>query len=400
MNDRRLRHAYDVDDLRRLARRRLPRAVFEVIEGGTGDEVTVRRNREAFARIALRPRALVDVAKVDTATTILGEAVSMPLMLAPCSFARMCHSVAEPAVARAASRAGTVYAIPTGSSEPLERVAATGGPTWFQLYLNPEHRVTAALLDRVEAAGCRTLCVTIDTAIKPYRERELRNRISMPLKPSAQLLMTGVSRPGWAKDFLLGRSATTGASRLATAGARLNPLNRHRPIPSVTSAGASLEHFADAIRHVKSVTVDDIGYLRERWAGPLVVKGILRHEEVPRLVDLGVDGLVVSNHGGRNLDGTPATIDVLGEVVEAAAGRAEVYLDSGVRRGADVVKAVALGAQAVLIGRPYLYGLAAAGEAGVDKVLQLLRDEVARAMSALGATTVDEIDASLVCRAR
>lgn len=397
MNERRLRHVYDIDDLRRLARRRLPRAVFEVIDGGTGDQITVRRNREAFARIALRPRALVDVAKVDTTTTILGEPVSMPLMLAPCSFARMCHSTAEPAVARAAHRAGTVYAVPTGSSEPLDRITGDGGPRWFQLYMHPDRQVNDALLDRVEQSGCRTLCVTIDTAIKPYREHELRNRISMPLTPSPQLLFTGLSRPMWAKDFVLGRSAD-GSSRLATAGARLNPLNRDAPKRTVTSAGASLENFADAIRHIKSVTADDLAYLRERWSGPLVVKGVLRHEEVPALLDLGVDGIVVSNHGGRNLDTTQPTIDVLGEVVEAVAGRAEVFLDSGVRRGSDVVKALALGARAVLVGRPYLYGLAAGGEAGVDKALQLLHDEIARVMSQLGVGSVDEVDASLITR--
>lgn len=399
-----LDHVYSVEDIRQLARRRLPRAVFEVIDGGIGDEVTLRRNRESFERIVLRPRALVDVAKVDTGTTILGEPVAMPFMLAPCSFARMCDSAAEPAVARAAGRAGTAFAVANGSSEKLETVAAAGtGPLWFQLYMSPEHRSNVALLDRVEASGYRVLCVTVDTAIKPFREKDLRNRITMPLKPSAQLLLTGLSRPGWSRDFVLGNSGA-GLSRVLAKASRVNPLvARRRPgrpaAPAGTasaSAKESYENFSDAINHIKSVTAEDLRWLRERWKGPLVVKGILRGDEVPALIDLGVDGIVVSNHGGRNLDGAPATIDVLGEVVEAAAGRAEVFLDSGVRRGADVVKALALGAQAVLVGRPYMFGLAAAGEAGVDKVVELLHNEVVRAMSLLGATSVAEIDGSLI----
>lgn len=403
MRSGRLAHTYSVEDMRRLARRRLPRAVFEVIDGGVGDDVTLRRNRSSFERIALRPRALVEVSKVDTGTTVLGDPVAMPFMLAPCSFARMCHSSAEPAVARAAGRAGTVFAVANGSSEKLETVAAAAtGPLWFQLYTSPQHEANVALLDRVEAAGYRVLCVTVDTAIKPFRERDLRNRITMPLTPSPQLLLTGLSRPGWSRDFVLGNSGA-GMQKIVSKLAKVNPLAKGAPRRAAAPAGAatasaveSYANFSDAINHVKSVTADDIAWLRERWPGPLVVKGILRGDEVPTLVDLGVDGIVVSNHGGRNLDGAPATIDVLAEVVAAADGRAEVFLDSGIRRGVDVVKALALGAQAVLVGRPYMYALAAAGEAGVDRVLQLLRDEVVRAMSLLGAASVDEIDASLV----
>ncbi|WP_103384262.1 alpha-hydroxy acid oxidase [Pseudonocardia dioxanivorans] len=411
MRSGRLAHVHNVEDMRRLARRRLPRAVFDIVDGGAGDEVTLRRNRESLDRIALKPRALADVAKVDTSTTILGDPVSVPFMLAPCSSARMCHSASEPAVARAAGRLGTAFAVAGGASEKPEVIArAATGPLWYQLYMKPEQQANVELVDRVEAAGYRVLCVTVDSAIKPYREKDLRNRVGIPLKISPQLVLAGASRPFWARDYLLGQSGG-GLGRIAARAARVNPLAkgtsaRSAPAePAVEPAGPALDvmaakraydNLADAISHVKSVTVDDIRWLRERWAGPLVVKGILRGDEVPQLVDLGVDGIVVSNHGGRNMDGAPATIDVLGEVVDAAAGRAEVFLDSGVRRGADVVRALALGAQAVLVGRPYMFALAAAGEAGVDRVLELLRNEVVRVMSQLGAATVDEIDASLV----
>ncbi|MGD9985666.1 alpha-hydroxy acid oxidase [Pseudonocardia sp.] len=401
----RLAHVHNVEDMRSLARRRLPRAVFDIVDGGAGDEVTLRRNRDSLDRIVLRPRALADVTKVDTTTTILGDQVSVPFMLAPCSSARMCHSASEPAVARAAGRLGTAFAVAGGASEKPEVIArAATGPLWYQLYMKPEHRANVELIDRVEGAGYRVLCVTVDSAIKRYREKDLRNRVGIPLKISPQLVLAGASRPLWARDYLLG---SAGFGRVA---AKLDPRAgrggapapapatdaQRGPAVDVMAAKRAYDNLADAISHVKSVTPEDIRWLRERWDGPLVVKGILRADEVPLLVDLGVDGIVVSNHGGRNMDGAPATIDVLGEVVDAAAGRAEVFLDSGVRRGSDVVKAVALGARAVLVGRPYMYALAAAGEAGVDRVLDLLRNEVVRVMSQLGAASVADIDSSLV----
>lgn len=372
----RMTRAHSVEDLRRSARRRMPKAVFDVVDGGAGDEQTLRWNRESFARIPLRPRALVDVKHVDTTTTVLGDPVSMPLLLAPCSFARMCHSDAEPGVARAAGRAGTVYVVPGGAGERPEVVSrSASGPLWYQLYLKPDRAATAELLDRVEQAGYRILCVTIDTAIKPYREKDLRNGVTLPVSPSPRLALAGLAHPMWSRDFLFG-----------TGGAGLDLFAAHR----------AYRNFTDAIMHSRSVTAEEIRWLRDRWPGALVVKGVLRGDEVPEMIELGVDGIVVSNHGGRNLDGVPATIDVLAEVVEAAAGRAEVLLDSGVRRGTDVVRALALGARAVLVGRPYMFGLAAGGEPGVDRALELLHNEIIRAMSQAGATSVKEIDRSLI----
>ncbi len=275
--------------------------------------------------IWLRPRALQDVSKVDLRTTVLGEDISMPLMLDPCSFARMCDSQAELAVARAAGRAGTVYAIAGGASEkPADIAKVATGPLWYQLYMSPNDDQTRALLDRVEGAGYRTLCVTVDTMIKPYREIDLRNGVTLPVQITPKLLLAGMSRPRWAKDFLFGSSGSTYRLR---------------------AARSAYDNFAEAIMHIKSVTLTELGWLRERWRGPLVVKGIMRGDEVATMIDAGVDGFVVSNHGGRNLDGVPATIEVLPEVVAAAGGRAEVFLDGGIRRGTDVVKALALGAR-------------------------------------------------------
>jgi isopentenyl diphosphate isomerase/L-lactate dehydrogenase-like FMN-dependent dehydrogenase len=372
----RIADAQSAHDMRRIARRRLPRAVFDVIDGGAGDELTLRANCEAFEQLWLRPRAFAEVRDVDLRTTVLGQPLAVPFLLGPCSFARMCDSAAEPAVARAAERAGTAYVVAGGSSAAPERVAqAVEQPLWYQLYMNPDRAVTAALLDRVEAARYRVLCVTIDTPGKPHRERDLRNRIDLPLTITPRLALAGLTRPRWARDFLLGTDGS------------------ESPLRAVANAYGN---FADAILHIKSVTLDDVAWLRERWPGPLVIKGILRGEDVPPLLGLGVDGVVVSNHGGRNLDGAPPTITVLAEVVAAADGRAEVLLDSGIRRGTDILKALALGARACLVGRPYLFALAAGGEAGVDRMLTLLRNEVHRAMAFAGVASIGAIDRSLV----
>lgn len=373
---RRLDRAVNVADVRDAARRRLPRAVFEIIEGGNGDDVTLRRNRAGLDALTLRPRALGDRPHVDLATTILGAAAPMPMVLAPCSFARICHPAAEIAVARAAGAAGVEYAVPAGSSLPPEGVAAAApGSLWFQIYLRHDADHDAALVERVRHAGYRVLCVTTDTPISPRRETDIRNRMTIPLVVSPRVVAAGLSRPRWAKDFVLGNAASG---------------------YSLTTARNAYQSFSGLIGALRPVTHTDIARLRDAWPGPLVVKGVLRHEDVEPLVRLGVDGVVVSNHGGRNLDGTPATIDVLPEVVAAATGRIEVLFDSGVRRGTDVVKALALGADAVLLGRPYLYGLAAGGEAGVRRVIAMVRTELEVAMGFMGLGSIADIDPTAV----
>jgi isopentenyl diphosphate isomerase/L-lactate dehydrogenase-like FMN-dependent dehydrogenase len=316
----------------------------------------------------------VDVSRRSTTTTLLGRSVSAPIMLDPCGYQRMAHRDAELAVARAAGAEGVGFALSTVTSYPLEDVARVAtGPRWFQLYLPPgDVSETRDLVQRAEAAGYDALCLTVDTTMRALRERDVRNRVKLPLRVGPGLLMSGARRPRWAIDFLRG-----GVGR-GTQGFAPKML-------SIRAAGSVL---ASTMR---PVTEQDVALVRELWPGPLVIKGVLRGEDVDRLIEMGADGVVVSNHGGRQLDGTPATIRVLPEVVEAAAGRIEVFLDGGVRRGTDVVRALALGARAVLIGRPYVYGLAVAGEAGVRHVIRMLREETENAMGLLGCRTVDEI---------
>jgi isopentenyl diphosphate isomerase/L-lactate dehydrogenase-like FMN-dependent dehydrogenase len=358
----------------------LPKAVFDAIDGAASDELTLRANRTALDAVWLRPRALADVSKRDLRTTALGQEISMPLMLDPCGFARLADSEGELAVARAAGLAGTIFAVSGSASYTVEEVAAAAtGPLWYQLVLSPDKDAAEALVGRVEKAGYSALILTIDTPVTPKRERDYRNHLTVPLQMSPRLLLTGLSNPAWAKDFVLGKVGTRGASPLKITGVRTAYWN-----------------FARSIHNLRSITFDDIRWFRERWKGKLVVKGVLRGDEVPQMVDLGVDAIIVSNHGGRNLDTVRATIDVLPEVVKAAAGRAEVYMDGGVRRGTDVVKAIALGARACLIGRPYLFGLAVGGEAGVSRVLEIFRTEIEHTMAMSGCATVADIDRSLV----
>lgn len=364
----------NLHDFERAARKRLPKPVFDMVAGAASDEVTMNANRSALDAITLRPRAFVDITERDLSTTILGVPTNMPIMLDPCGFQRMMHRDAELAVARAAGSTGTSFALSTVTSYPLETVAeAASGPKWFQLYLPPgEVSETEALVERAANAGFDALCLTVDTTMKGIRERDVRNKVKLPLTIGPGLMMSGATRPAWALDFLMG-----GVGR-GTQGWTPKML-------SLRAAGNVLTSIQ------RPVTESDLTLIRRLWKGPIVVKGILRGDEVPGLIDKGVDGFVVSNHGGRQLDHTPATINALPEVVEAADGKAEVFLDSGIRRGADVVKALALGARAVLIGRPYIYGLAVGGEAGVRRVIELLRNETENVMGQIGCRTVSEI---------
>jgi isopentenyl diphosphate isomerase/L-lactate dehydrogenase-like FMN-dependent dehydrogenase len=367
-----------IDEMRLHARRRLPRAVFDAIDGGAGDELTMRDNRDAFRRIRLRPRALADVSQRDVSTTVLGVPISMPLMLAPCGMARMADSGAEISAAKAAVRAGTIFAVSGAASYSLEEVASVGpNALWYQLYLPPNRADAEQLVGAAARANYRVLCVTVDSPVAPKRERDFRNGLTIPLRVSAKMLLAGVSKPGWTRDFLFGRLG------------RSDEFGFYR-------SWSGYQRLATTISGFMPVTMDDIHWLRDRWHGKLVVKGVQRGDECRALTDAGVDGLVVSNHGGRNLDGARASIDVLPEVVAAADGRAEVFVDGGIRRGADVLKALALGARACLVGRPYMYGLAAAGESGVDQVLRIFSNEIDNAAALLGCSRIQDLEASFI----
>jgi isopentenyl diphosphate isomerase/L-lactate dehydrogenase-like FMN-dependent dehydrogenase len=362
------------------AQRRLPRFVWDSIEGGAGDEITLRRNRTAFSDYVLRPRPLVDVSRRDQTTTVLGTTISLPVILGPVGAGRLVHHDAERIAARAAADAGTIYCLSSVARAPEELAGTANGPMWFQLYIRSAREHTERLVRRALAANYKVLCVTVDGAVSGIRERDIRNYMKPPVEPRARFLIQGAAHPAWAANFVDARRL------LALRGAN-------------GPAQTSLRDVEDEITSVfHPVTWDDLAWLRDLWPGPLIVKGIMRGEECARLIGLGVDGIVVSNHGGRQLDGVSATIEALPEVAAAVGGKVEVYLDGGIRRGSDVVKALALGAKAVLIGRPYIYGLAVRGQHGAEDVLRILRHETDNTMALLGCSSVANIDSSLVRR--
>ena len=378
---RRLERAATVEDLRRIAKRRLPRGVFDYVDGGAEDERALGRNVAAFADIELRPNVLRDVSDVDLTTTLFGGTIAMPLVLAPTGFTRITHSDGELAVARAAQRAGLPYSLSTMSTRSIEEVAAvSAGPKWFQVYAWKDRGLVEELVRRAAAAGFHALWLTVDTAVLGRRERDVRRGYTIPPKVGLDTVVDGVLHPAWTVDFLT-----------------------HAPIVFANVVGRE-EDGTDPItlaEHVmrqfdQALSWSDVDWLRSIWDGPIVLKGIQTVEDALRAADAGVDGIGLSNHGGRQLDDAPAPIELVEPVAQAVQGRAAVICDGGVRRGSDIVKAIALGADACSIGRPYLYGMGAAGERGVDHVLELFRDGMARTMALSGRRSVAEIDRDLV----
>ena len=351
-------------ELEDMARAKVPRAIFDYIAGGAEDEVTLRRNREAFGRWALRPRVLRDVRKRDTKTVLLGERVSMPVCVAPTSFHALVHPEGEVATARGTAAAETILIASTVSTKPLEEIAAAAdAPRWFQLYVYKDRAVTEELVNREVKAGYKALCLTADTPVLGRRERDERNAFTLP--------------PGF------------GIANLKPAGLD--------GMPEVEQGSAFAQYVTDLLD--SSLTWDDVDWLKSISPLPLVVKGIMTAEDAVLAVDHGIAGIVVSNHGGRQLDSTLGSLDALPEVVAAVRGRIEVYLDGGIRRGTDVLKALALGAKAVFVGRPVLWGLALGGADGVRAVLDELRTELDTAMALAGCATLKDIESSLVLRA-
>ena len=342
------------------ARERLAPLAYEYYVGGANDEVTVRENRAAFERIALRYRVLVDVRRRDTSTTVLGTPIDLPVLVAPTAFQRLACDDGEVATARAAAASGTIMILSTASTCSIEDVAAVGGHQWFQLYVYSDRGLTKALIERAEAAGMRAIVLTVDAPVLGRRERDLRNRFHLP---------DGI--------------------RLANV-----PSSGSVPMPTGHGESGLATHFASGID--AGLTWRDVDWLRSLTRLPVLIKGIVRGDDAVRAVDHGAAGIIVSNHGGRQLDTAIASVRALPEVVEAVAGRAEVLLDGGVRRGTDVIKAIALGARAVLLGRPVVWGLAADGEAGARRVLELLRAEVDVALALCGCPTIDDISRDLV----
>ena len=380
-----LARAFTIDDLRRLARRRLPRAVFDFVEGGAGDEQTVVRNRAAFERLLFQPKVLVDVSKREQATVVFGDRIETPVLLSPTGMAGLCWPKGEVAAARAAHEAGTIYTLSTHSSCSIEEVAAGApGPLWFQLYVWQNRDLTRSFVERARAAGYRALLLTVDVPVISRRERDLRNGFTVPPRLTARNVLDTVRRVGWIRRVLFGPRLTL-ANLVGAPGAPRTDI--------VTLAGV-------ANRQVDpSIAWGDLVWFRSLWSGPLLLKGVLTAADARRAAEHGVDGLVVSNHGGRQLDGVPATIEALPEIVDAVGGRIDVLLDGGVRRGADVVRALALGARAVMVGRPYLYGLAAGGPAGVRHAIETLAREVDQVLALVGVPRVGDLDRTIVRRA-
>lgn len=375
-----LAHACSIEDLRGLARLRLPRGVFDFFDGGADDEITLRANREGFDRLRLRPRVLVDVQHTDLSTTIAGSASAAPLVIAPTGAIGAGWPGADVAIARVAARLGIPYTLSTMATSSIEEVAAVGGRLWFQLYVLRDQSFARSLLQRAHQSGYEALVVTLDLVTGGKRERDLRNRFTVPLRPNARTVLDFAAHPSWCLQML--RHGQPRFKNLAGFEGTADPR---------ASIAAKVGQSLDA-----SFDWAALQRLREGWPGRFMVKGVSRGDDAARLASLGVDAIWVSNHGGRQLDGAVAAVDALPEVVAAVQERVPVLLDSGVRRGTDIVKAVALGAQAVAIGRATLYGAAAGGEAGAERALQILTEELRRAMQLCGTPRVADIGASLL----
>jgi L-lactate dehydrogenase (cytochrome) len=363
--------AASIRDLRGLARRRAPRAVFDYTDGAAGDEISLRRSRESYSRVEFVPQVLHDVSAVDTSTTILGRTSTSPFVFAPTGFTRMMHTQGEPAVARVAARVGIPYALSTMGTTSVERLAAEvpEARLWFQLYLWRDRAASRDLVERAHAAGYEALVLTVDTPVPGRRLRDERNGLTIPPALTARTFLDGALHPAWWFDLL-----TTETLEFAS-------LNRFE--------GTVAELVAQMFD--PSATLDDLAWIRSAWSGPLVVKGIQTVADAVAVVDAGADALVVSNHGGRQLDRAPTPLEVLPGVADAVGDRAEVYVDGGILSGSDVVAAVAFGARAALVGRAYLYGLMAGGEHGVQRAADILNREIASTMALLGATRVSEL---------
>jgi L-lactate dehydrogenase (cytochrome) len=373
----RVARAHDVNDLRRMALRRTPRAAFDYVDGGATSEVSMRRAREAFDRVEFRPRVLRNVSEIDTSTTVLGRRVSMPVGFGPTGFTRMMQHEGEIAVVSAAERAGIPYALSTMGTTSIEDLAAAakGADRWFQLYMWRDRERSRDLIARARESGYTALMLTVDVPVNGARLRDSRNGFTVPPSLSPRALAGMARFPSW------------WFNKLTT-----------EPLAFASLEPGSPAGVMDLIASLfdPTVTFDDIEWMRAEWDGPLVVKGIQHADDARRVVGLGADAVVVSNHGGRQLDRAVTPLEVLPEVCEAVGDDADVLLDGGVRSGGDAVAAVALGARAVLLGRAYLYALMAGGEAGVDRLCALLEDDVRRSMALLGVTSVAELGSESV----
>jgi L-lactate dehydrogenase (cytochrome) len=379
---RRLRRVASVADLRRIARRRLPRGCFDYIDGGAEDEITLGENAAAFRAVGFSPRVLRDVGTVDPTTALLGRTLPIPLALAPTGFGRIADPAGELAVARAAAKAALPYTLSTLATRSIEEVAAVNsGRKWFQVYVWRDRGLVREMIERARDCGYEALMLTVDTAVFGRRERDVRRGFTLPPKIGISTLIDGALHPGWTWAFT-----------------RADPIRFANVTGAAVGDGASAVSLAEYTNSQFDPTLSwrDVEWLREVWAGPIIVKGIQSVADARLAADVGVEAIALSNHGGRQLDGAPTPLELVAPTADAVGDRVEIICDGGVRRGSDVVKAVALGARACTIGRAYLYGLAAGGERGVDLVLHILDADIRRTMALIGASTLDDLTPSLL----
>ena len=368
--------AYNIADLRDAARKRLPKTIFEFIDGGAFDEVTLRANRTDFEKHRFMTRVLTDVTTRDHSTSIIGTPASAPLVMAPTGLAGILHRSGELSASRAAFAAGVPYCLSTMSTCSIEQIAqASDVHRWFQLYVLRDRGLTKTMIERARATGCKALVLTVDTKVQGPRERDMRNGFTVPPKFTLGTMIDFARHWQWLFDVGLGPKVT---------------FRNFDGTAAQSGNAVTITQFI-AGQYDLSISWKDVDWFKSVWGGPIALKGVLSPEDAKIAVDHGVDAIIVSNHGGRQLDGAISAIDALPGVVAAVAGRAEVILDGGVRRGSDVVKALCLGARACMIGRAWLYGLASGGETGVAKALDILIQEIDITMTLLGRTTLEEL---------
>lgn len=385
MAARGLEHCYSIHDLRECARRRLPSPIFAYMDGGADDEETLRRSTEAFSDYELIPRTLVDVENIDMRTEVLGVEIEWPVFAAPTGMSRIFHHDGELAVARATHKAGTLYSLSTVASTSIEDVAAeTPGPKMFQIYVQRDRGPVSELISRCKEAGYRALCLTVDLPVHGNRERDLHTGMTVPPRLTLMSKLDVLMHPEWCWNYLT------------------HPAFTMANFERIDMQGEGVDSLMKYVAKMfdRSVTWKDAEWMIQEWGGPFVIKGILSVDDARRAADIGASAIMVSNHGGRQLDGVPAPFDQIAEIADAVGDRIEIICDGGVRRGKHVLKALAMGATACSVGRAYLYGLGAGGEAGVARAFTLLRAEVERGMALLGCRNVGEITRQHIRRVR
>ena len=374
---------YNIFDLRERARRFLPKGVFEYVERGTENEAGLQDNLAAFDRVKLVPRVLRDVTQIDYSSELFGKPIPMPVVVGPTGAAGFVWFEGDLKLARAAAAAGVPFTISSASTLPMEKIVTAGGRLWFQLYPWEDRELTYGLVKRANELGCEALVITVDTAVAPNREYNSRNGFGVPLRMNRRNVPDVLLHPRWALQVLLPQLVKHGIVAQSNA-----PKGMRGSLTTMQPVGSAFRN--------DNLTWDEINKLRDMWRGQVLLKGVVSPQDADLAARAGLDAIIASNHGGRNLDPTVAPLDALPGILNAVGGRMPVLVDSGVRRGSDIVKALALGAKAVLVGRPVLYGLGTAGQAGVECALGMLRDELRRTMALCGCRSIAEIDRELL----